>query len=609
MKLKRAPFYILRLKNASLPELVYRAKEALFVRQLEGLLKRGVDPVCVPAIDSSDIESLKLPSFQHDVDEDRIERMLGGEVFTLNEESSVIREFERSHSDVFARIKSTNASPDVRAVWEPARLQHLASLLALCAEGRKREKHDKIKAFVKHALLEWIETNPFLLGPHYMSAMECGLRIPVFFYSLKCLDNLDAREHRLILETMYLHAWWVSKRLSLYSSLGNHTIAESIGLIFAGAVFRKTRQGKGFLEKGVDLLRSELNHQILYDGGPVEQSLSYHRFVLDLYWLAVDFLEKNNLDDCTDVIPRLKQGEDFLRAFEDNSGCMPAIGDSDDGHAIAPGVYPKRIKLNAAKHRLYVFKHAGYTVIRLENGTPLTFDHGPIGMSPLYNHGHADALSITLRKNGKALLVDPGTYRYNGSPKYRRYFKGTRAHNTVTIDGLDQAVQETGFLWGKPYKTKLIQAIEGNDGVLLEAVHNGYSRLKEPVWHKRSVLLFDKMCFLIKDSFSGEGVHDFELNYHLHPDVSLTKEDDQWVIDNEGAQVFLTLLGGHDFVVVTGQKNPLLGWYSPAYGIKKEAGVLHCTETGPASDVQFITAIRTESAENMRYLQEAASTL
>ena len=67
------------------------------------------------------------------------------------------------------------------------------------------------------------------------------------------------------------------------------------------------------------------------------------------------------------------------------------------------------------------------------------------GMPPLYNHGHADALSITLSVGGKETLVDPGTYRYNGEPEFRKYFKGTRAHNTVTIDGLDQAVQETGL--------------------------------------------------------------------------------------------------------------------------------------------------------------------
>jgi len=561
-------------------------------------------------MDPSDVEGLEMPSFSCDVNEDVFQRVLGGEVFGLNTEDAVLRDFEERHRHVFfARIKPSNTPCDIRTVWEPARLQHLSMLLACLDGGGQARGRAHVSRFVKEALLEWIEKNPFLFGPHYMSAMECGLRIPVFFYGLKCLDDLSAPERGRILDTIYLYGWWISKHLSLYSSLGNHTIAECVGLIFAGAVYRQTQEGREWLEKGGDLLRSECHHQILTDGGPVEQSLGYHRFLLDLYWLAVDFLEKNNLHDCTDFIPRLKQGEGFLRAFEDGTGSAPAIGDSDDGQAVAPGVHPKRIKPHDQSGRHVVFEKSGYTVIRSYNGIHVTFDHGPLGMPPLYNHGHADALSITLTKNGKALLVDPGTYRYNGAPEWRTYFKGTRAHNTVTVDGLDQAVQETSFIWSKPYKTRLTVVKETNENLFLEAAHNGYARLKEPVWHKRTILFSDGTTFLIKDNFSGNGVHTFELHYHLHPHASLKKENDWWIIENDKAGIFIRLLDGHDFVVAKGQRDPLLGWYSPAYGIKEESLTLHCTVRGLAGRVQFITAICTESPETIECLQKVASML
>jgi len=606
--LERLRFYFLRLKNASIPELIYRTKEAIFVLRLESLWKRGINPIRVPAMDPSDVGGLEMPSFSCDVNEDVFQRVLGGEVFGLNTEGAVLIDFEERHRHIFfALIRPSNTPCDIRTVWEPARLQHLALLLACLAdEGQARDVPD-VSRFVKSALLEWIERNPFLMGSHYMSTMECGLRIPVFFYGLKCLDDLNAPERDRILDAVYLHGWWISKRLSLYSSLGNHTIAECVGLIFAGAVYRQTQEGREWLEKGVGLLRSECNHQILEDGGPVEQSLSYHRFVLDLYWLAVDFLEKNNLHDCTDFIPRLNQGERFLGAFEDGTGSAPAIGDSDDGQAVAPGVHPKRIKPHDQSGRCEVFEKSGYTVIRSDNGIHVTFDHGPLGMPPLYNHGHADALSITLRRNGKALLVDPGTYRYNDAPEFRRYFKGTRAHNTVTVDGLDQAVQETGFIWSKPYRTRLIAVNETNEDLFLEAVHNGYTRLKAPVWHRRGVLFSEGTTFFIKDEFSGKGVHRFELTYHIHPDAACRKEDDWWIIENSGARIYLRLQDGQDFVVVKGQKDPLLGWYSPAYGIKEESPVLYASRTGTAEQVGFRTLISTESIKNVRYLEEAAA--
>ena len=97
---------------------------------------------------------------------------------------------------------------------------------------------------------------------------------------------------------------------------------------------------------------------------------------------------------------------------------------------------PKRPKIYPINGEVNVFKDSGYTIIKIINNFTFTFDHGPLGMAPLYNHGHADALSITLSKDDRPILIDPGTYRYNGVPEWRRYFKGTRAHNTVTIDAL-----------------------------------------------------------------------------------------------------------------------------------------------------------------------------
>lgn len=562
----------------------------------------------VPIIQSRDVESLGLPFFQHQIDIEIVERIIRGKIFCLNANKPILRKFEAEvHHVFFSDIKQFNSISDIRTVWEPARLQHLSVLLVYAVQSPKLSNSKLVKQFAKDAVLEWIKDNPFLFGPHYISSMECGLRIPVFFYLLKSYVDLSPHEYRQILDAMYLHAWWISKRLSLYSSLGNHTIAECVGLIFAGAIFRTTKEGKDWLEKGVNLLKKELKHQVLEDGGPAEQSLNYHRFVLDLYWLSVDFLERNNLYDCSVIKPRLIQGEDFLSAFQDTLGSMPSIGDSDDGYAIAPGIAPLRAEFHIIKKSVKVFKDSGYTVMNTENDVILTFDHGPLGMPPLYNHGHADALSVTLTKEGQQILVDPGTYRYNGVSEWRRYFKGTRAHNTVTIDGLDQAVQETSFMWSHPYKVKLLGMSEQGDELLVKANHDGYSRLKEKVWHGRLILFANKTDFLIEDSFYGEGIHKFELNYHLHPGALLTKSGDWWLISINGVELFLKLTDEPDFILVNGQKDPLLGWYSPSYGIKIKSGVLSCSRIGSPNEISFTTLICTETPKKTEYFEERLS--
>jgi hypothetical protein len=592
MELRKFKFYLLRFRNSSLPELLYRARDFFFIKKLKIQYFIKKSPAAVPRIDFQNIINLKLPKSRGKASEGLIQNILNGKMFTFNAEFEAIRRYEnRWRNHYFSDVKATDQDPDLRSVWEPARLQHIAILINYIIQDKNPEFFDSVLEFAKNTVLRWIQENPFLYGPHYISAMECGLRIPVLFYCLKVLDNLKAGEKQLILDTLYHHTWWISNRLSLYSSLGNHTVAEACGLVFGGAVFNRTAEGRKWLAKGYALLKKELNHQILKDGGSAEQSLSYHRFVLDLYWLSIDFLKKNALYDCDEFEEHLIKAEHFLTAFKDAHEGLPSIGDSDDGHAIAPGVYPCRTHPNNKKRKIQTFSNSGFTIFN-DGNIVLTFDHGPLGLAPLYNHGHADALSITLSVDGQNILVDPGTYRYNGEPEFRKYFKGTRAHNTITVDGQDQAIQETGFIWSHAYDAELTRKENLNGVWLIQAKHDGYLRYKKPVQHIRSLFIFDETAIVIKDEFHGEGTHEFELNFHIHPDMKVSKfNENWWNIHNSDAGIYMTIFDHKGFQVLRGEKSPILGWFSHSYGCKCEACVLNVSITGTPEESTFTTGI------------------
>jgi hypothetical protein len=213
-------------------------------------------------------------------------------------------------------------------------------------------------------------------------------------------------------------------------------------------------------------------------------------------------------------------------------------------------------------------------------------------MAPLYNHGHADALSVTLWAKNRPILVDPGTFRYNGVPQHRAYFKGTAAHNTVAVDGKDQAVQETGFIWSKPFRTSLLFARQHGEAFMAAAEHNGYARLKKPVWHRRGVASYPDGSFLIWDRFQGEGEHTFQLNFHLHPEVEASPTREGWRLTHGDAVVHLAVLNTKGRMeAVRGRQEPLLGWYSPAYGVLQETTTLSLTQKGRPEEARFITAI------------------
>jgi hypothetical protein len=254
--------------------------------------------------------------------------------------------------------------------------------------------------------------------------------------------------------------------------------------------------------------------------------------------------------------------------------------------------------------RIFRFKSTGQTLVHGPNGLLLTFDHGPLGMAPLFNHGHADALSLTLALGGIPLLIDPGTFRYNGVPEWRRYFKSTRAHNTVTVDGQDQAVQETGFIWSRPYTAWPKGIAQTDEGIMLMAGHDGYHRLKKPVMHTRVLLFLKPDWVLVRDTFEGRGVHDFELNYHLHPDAEASEAGGRVAVRRAGLEFFVAVLGQSRFNLVRGQEEPIHGWYSPAYGIKVPATVLSCTCRGRPADVSFTTAISIGAHRDLSHLEE-----
>ena len=68
----------------------------------------------------------------------------------------------------------------------------------------------------------------------------------------------------------------------------------------------------------------------------------------------------------------------------------------------------------------------------------MTVRCGEIGQNGNGGHAHNDQLSITLRIDGKDIIVDPGTYLYTPLPERRNAFRSTTAHFTVQKDGAEQ---------------------------------------------------------------------------------------------------------------------------------------------------------------------------
>jgi hypothetical protein len=162
---------------------------------------------------------------------------------------------------------------------------------------------------------------------------------------------------------------------------------------------------------------------------------------------------------------------------------------------------------------------SGYVVFRTtvdDLPVRVVFDVGELGFGSLAAHGHADALSVLLDVNGRPLLRDSGTGSYAGEGG-REEFRGTAAHNTVEVDGTDQAKQRGPHIWGRRYTTKLEAVSLGSPLEYARATHEGYRRLPSSALHTRSVTLLAPGLLVVLDRVQGSRPVRASLLWNLRP--------------------------------------------------------------------------------------------
>src|SRR5690606_4456687 len=226
------------------------------------------------------------------------------------------------------------------------------------------------------------------------------------------------------------------------------------------------------------------------------------------------------------------------------------------------------------------FPHGGYYVLGRSFGAPdevrAVFDAGPLGFLSIAAHGHADCLSMTLSVAGREQLVDPGTYVYHAEREWRDYFRGTAAHNTVRVDGVDQSRIGGQFLWLEKAKARLerFESTDDHDDVV--AFHDGYTRLADPVRHERRVR-FDKRADLLEivDRLVCKGEHVVERFWHFAEDCRVALDGSSAISDDGKVRLRLEIDENDvEAVLRNGSTQPIGGWVSRGFRRKSPAPTL-----------------------------------
>jgi len=191
-------------------------------------------------------------------------------------------------------------------------------------------------------------------------------------------------------------------------------------------------------------------------------------------------------------------------------------------------------------------------------------DAGPLGYLSIAAHGHADALALTLSAGGHEILIDPGTYAYHTQKKWRDYFRGTSAHNTVRVDGVDQSVIGGNFMWLKHAKARCEQWQSDATRDFFAGSHDGYERLADPVTHRRSIE-FDKQVQVIRvtDTLTCKATHQVEICWHFAETCRIQCMGNEISARCGNQNAAMTMPGsGWSPVILSGQDDPPMGWIS-----------------------------------------------
>ncbi len=418
---------------------------------------------------------------------------------------------------------------DVRWTWELNRHQFVFTFATAYALTGELEFRRRIVALLE----DWWRSNPAGRGVNWSSALEVALRSICWLWTLSlALDwpGLEERFLRRWLVSLYEHYGYLKDNLSLWVDETNHLIGEAAGLCLLASALPDLPDGERQQQRAIAILARQLGRQVTPDGVSREQSTGYQRFVLDFcrQVMALDL----------DLPPVFRQRaaamQDFLEALGGPDGALPSIGDSDEARA-APvedldAWLGRASRVPVPETGFRTFRDGGYCLWRSDDQRhrmTLLFDCGPVGLWPNASHGHADALSVQVKLNGRWVLGDPGTGGYAAAGRVRDLLRSTAAHNTVTVDGLDQSDALDLFKWLHPVPARLLDAFSDGPWDYALGMHEGYHRLRQGVTHYRAVLFERPLGWLVADRLEGTGRHRAALRFHLPPGTGVRLEDPQ----------------------------------------------------------------------------------
>jgi heparan-sulfate lyase len=412
---------------------------------------------------------------------------------------------------------ATNPFPDKEWIWQLNRMTFWDAM----GKAYWHTGNEKYAREWAAQLLDWTRDNPRDAEHAYAwRSIEAGIRghrwTSHFQYFI---DSPVFTPEVLVayLNSCYDHAAYL---MTKYSKGSNWALMEAEGMAFIALTFPEFRDSKKWREEAIQRLNKEITNQVYPDGHQRELAFGYHMGCIGWFMRTYELARMNGQ---TDAFPQtyLQRIEKMCEvpmklAFPD--GSTPQFGDAWSGK---PGQCYAQLRewarLFDRPDFLYVategkegqkpestafaFKESGLYAMRSswdKDAISLVLKCGPDGGG----HCQPDNGTFELYAGGRHLMPDAGSYIYSGDPENRAWFRQTKVHQTLTLNGANSA-----------YAPKLIRWDPGEKQDVLVVENQSYPNLR----HRRTVLFVDKTYFVIVDEAEGTATGEVDIHFQLAP--------------------------------------------------------------------------------------------